>query len=506
MKRAISLLLGTALLGGCASSTLLSKPIETQGKALTSASTTIGSSASNYKTATRLNLLMGSRASNFQQGEIGFRVISDLSHKDESQYKPAIQYARDSLICYPLAASQIRQQNSTALTGLGKSLSQVAGESPTTIIGLLATLDKDYAVTIPGASNTNIKSEALKLVCQNVYEEATSSTTDNDPDYKELDQINYNAFRNAKPTEKTSTIGINSLADTVKIIGEIFTGVTKRIDQAKRNAALKKFYEDPKNTGKIKTEIQGLDQAIRVAELGNRLVVKEAFLAALTRYRLAAQNVNPSTRLGHSPKLLEAANDLLKASNDLDDVILARMREHLSTDTNLLKIYVQTTKDPILATTYFKTKNAHQKATGNNKNIIKEKLNILEKKIGDALPDYQTKYQLYRQASANLPTNTSREIRSSDTNKVCRVLDDTNITCLQSNLGQNLLTTHQHTADIALRKWKNFTKEEKIAFWESVFATTEELKTLNNNLAAFENDKASFVILNDFLDGFKKDP
>lgn len=484
-----------AVLTGCATSGLSIKPIEAQGKALTKASTLIGSDADSYIETSRRSLLVFSE-------EAGVGGIPVNEFRATTQSTP---YTKDHvaqyLICNPLLAGNDLHNNAGALSQLGQSLGKVAAASPETLIGLLGTLNKDYTVAMPSGEVAKKDRAALDMACKQRVEQALAIETGaikpiKDPDMIELVNVNGYAFRTGNADGPGETAGFEAVSALVVAIGDVAKGFLKQADQGKRNKALKEFFSKEENIESIHTQVKGLDHGIYVVSLGERVQAKTEFSDAWKAYRSAVSN-------GASPKEKNEARDaLLKSTAALDKIIRLDFAAHKAAPGQLLSVYTMKHSDPSLATAYFKTRDKLAKLDDQESDTaldLKKQKEKLEAKLGDELARAQTTYSQYAadaKALAAMKLTPPGYIQTK-----CATVGVSE-RCLKTSAAQALHTSIEQTKIVATGDFDKMTDAQKTAYWESIFATLGEIRTLNKNLAAFENDKTSFVLLQDVLGSF----
>ena len=490
---------GAAILSGCASTAVLKKPIEAQSAVMTKSTEAIGSTASSYKRATRLTALRDTD------------TLGSLAASLKSSSPNSIVATK--LICNPLKAAQIRLANAKAIQSFGKSLSTVVTDSPTSFVGLLGTLDDDYIVKIATSSVDDATMTALTASCKStVAESAIRNKTD--PDYLELKKINERAYSQGIPEGAGETAGLTGIVTLIESILAIGKGVLNQADQAKRKKALKTFYENPENTETLKKEIIHLDHAVRVAELGQRIEAKSYFAAAVNSYSQSQQAPYDVT------KQYKSRTMLMDASDKLDDVILAKMKERLSVKAKLKNAYSQSTANPAIALAYFSNRESmaglskitDEKKREKTRETLLKSAKSLEKKMDDKT-SYKRAYDDYIAANADI----TNKIEADTEGKInvhaeifakCNKIPGFNLTsittdqkiirsttCPLTDLGQALLDSHFQLQALATGDWDNFTDAQKTAYWESVFASASQLISVQKELAKFANDKSNLVIL-----------
>jgi len=389
---------------------------------------------------------------------------------------------------------------------LGSTLSKTAKASPDSLIGLLADFDKSYEVKYAiNKKGTDKYSAAMKIQCNQVVREAFSSSISTDPDLIELNAINGKAFSEGVPDGATPQAGLDQLTKLFTAFTGIAKGALSIRDQAKRNKAIKKFYSNEDNMSKVENSIASIDQAIRSTELGARLQSKEEFRTAWLEFQKALSLSGNTNRYGDNKKLSLAVESLFSAADKIDKVILARTTEHLATKSRIKTIYANSMNDKKIAEEYFTLKEKIDANTFIGQTAVADKqkatvrLNEIEVLLSADLDKYKTAYSAYKTDVNNISTSS----RITDSNNICKNVVDSSSKpqpCLLSNSGRALSNSNKKMQYVVLKKWDKMSKEEKSAYWQSVFASVTALNSLNNEIAKFENDKDNFVLLNNILD------
>jgi len=74
------------------------------------------------------------------------------------------------------------------------------------------------------------------------------------------------------------------------------------------------------------------------------------------------------------------------------------------------------------------------------------------------------------------------------------------VPCVRTSFGVSMLKSIDQMRIVATNDWGEMSAEQKVAYWDSVYANLKSVDELNTELQKFSNDKENFVKLNNVLD------
>ena len=427
----MTFVLGAAMLTGCANNpTRLAKPVEAHGKVFGSLSDSAGAQMENYTKSTRLSLLRyasipkhydpntdGSEVkdafNDFHSAVTGWKVKKKsqptaITPEDESRIVSIF------LVCNPLNASAVFQEQQKAMGTFGKALGKLTGKPPASLAGLISSLQKDYTLKYKTPEDGGFKYPTE--VCKSVVGDAL----DGQP--SELDELlerNFHAIDQGKIGGTSALTGLGEVFAVVSAIqGFVVKGLTLA-EQEKRYAAIKEFFADPENTNGLVSATQRLDLAVHIALQGSRVSAKEDFRSSWQKYKYTMSKPSGGDVLS---KQHAAAEQLLTSLQKLDAII-------------------------------------------KSETAMKGEVNDL--------------------GCVNLAKPKAAQVFKP---------------CFRTGFGKAMNSSLTQMKAVVTNDWDRMSPDDKVAYWDSVYASLSAMNDLNTELQKFANDKENFVKLNNILD------
>lgn len=337
MKRTIAtatmLACACAVTGCGGGATRLVKPVEAYGKALGAAGGVVGDGAATYRRATRMTLLeqiqIGTERPHNQVELTSLIAAANTPRPSAS----ALASVGVGFFCNPIKASYPSAQAAAELEAVGKTMTDTAAASPTTLVGLLAAFGKGYKIEWPKQdASQNALIDAIAAQCMTVTGEVFADAADPvqnpsvDPDLTELNAINGKAWTEGSPSGAAPAAGVGAVFAVIGLIRDVVVKALTIADQQAREKAIADFLAHPDTQTNLKAAVRSLDQAARVAQLAARVDAKDGFRAAWAEFVAARQVAAGSdfARLGDSTELLDAARKVASAAAEVDVTIRSR--------------------------------------------------------------------------------------------------------------------------------------------------------------------------------------